>query len=185
MGKKRTDTSADPAQTDATAADQAGDAGSTKTDPLADWQQQASYNLEQWQRTQAELDNLHKRAIKEKLEARQAGEKQVILELLPVVDNFDRALQHVPSEQAGNSWLTGVTYIHKQLLDALKECGVEPLALQVGDMFDPQTQHAVEHQPSDTIPADHILAVMTKPYTLGIELLRPGTVIVSSGQEVK
>lgn len=143
---------------------------------------EASNYLGQWQRAQADLENLQKRSVTERGEAIEAARKGVILDLLPVVDNFDRALAHVPAEQAESGWLTGITYIHKQLIDFLGEYDVRPVAVKPGDAFDHNWHHAVQTVASE-YPADQIVSVITVPYTMKGELLRPGNVTVSSGPE--
>lgn len=137
--------------------------------------------LDQWKRTQAELDNLLKRSAKERSEAVLYARSHLLLELLPVVDNFERALAHVPDGESENTWLKGVTYIHKQLIDFLREQGVEKEEVAAGDVFDPHRHHAVQQVPHASIAADHVVAVITHPYTFNGELLRPGAVTVSAG----
>lgn len=139
--------------------------------------------LAQWQRAQADLENLQKRTVTEKAEAVDWAQRQVILDLLPVVDNFDRALAHVPADQKESGWLTGITYIHKQLLDFLARYDVMKVDLAPGAPFDHNRDHAVQTVPSEEIPADHIVSVIAAPYQIKGELLRPGSVIVSSGPE--
>lgn len=139
--------------------------------------------LEQWQRAQADLENLQKRAVRERLEAVDGAQKGIILDLLPVVDNFDRALAHVPADQQNSGWLTGITYIHKQLLDFLGEYDVRRVDIKPGDAFDHNQHHAVQTVASE-YPADQIVSVIAAPYLMKGELLRPGSVTVSSGPEV-
>ena len=138
--------------------------------------------LEQWQRTQADLENLQKRSHKERVEAADWAQKQIILDLLPVVDNFDRALAHVPADQQESGWITGITYIHKQLLDFLSTYDVVKVDIAPNTMFDPKQHHAVQTVNSD-LPKDQIVSVIAAPYLMKGELLRPGSVTVSHGPD--
>jgi len=147
--------------------------------------------LEKWQRAQADLDNLQKRSQKERTEAVDWAQKQVLLDLLPVVDNFDRAMAHlpagrqgVPADQQMSGWLTGITYIQKQLLDFLGSYDVVKVDLLPGTPFDPNQHHAVQTVASE-LPKDQIVSVIAAPYTIKGELLRPGSVTVSQGSEKK
>lgn len=146
-----------------------------------DWEAEATANLANWHRAEAEIDNLKKRAVKEKQESMEYAKRQLILDLLPVVDNFDRALEHVPTDQAASGWLTGITYIQKQLLDVFRQYQVEKVDVKAGDPFDHHTMHAVEQKADETVPGDHIIAIISSPYKMGEELIRPGAVIVSAG----
>jgi molecular chaperone GrpE len=140
--------------------------------------------MEQWQRAQADLENLQKRSQKERVEAADWAQKQIILDLLPVVDNFDRALAHVPADQQESGWLTGITYIHKQLLDFLSTYDVVKVDIAPNTMFDPNQHHAVQTVSSE-LPKDQIVSVIAAPYLMKGELLRPGSVTVSSGEDNK
>jgi len=141
-------------------------------------------HFEQWQRARADLENLQKRSQKERVEAVDWAQKQIFLDLLPVVDNFDRAMAHVPADQQTSGWLTGITYIQKQLLDFLGSYDVVKVDLLPGTPFDPNQHHAVQTVASE-LPKDQIVSVIAAPYTIKGELLRPGSVTVSQGSEKK
>lgn len=156
-----------------------------KTDPTPEtdvWEEQAKANLENWKRTAAELENLTKRAQQAREQYTRFATRELILDLLPVVDNFDRALAHVPAEQNGNDWLVGVTYIHKQLLEVLERNGVTVVEIKVGDQFDPATMHATSSEASEQ-PKDAVLTVMNQAYKLNNEVIRPANVTVSAGSK--
>ena len=88
---------------------------------------------EQLQRAQAELANYKKRVERDKGEFAKYASKEVILDLLPVVDNFERAIEHVPAADKESNWLMGITYIHKQLLEMLANHSVVKTEVKLGD----------------------------------------------------
>lgn len=143
--------------------------------------QVVSDHVEQLKRAQAELSNLQKRTDREKIEFAKFANQELILQLLPVIDNFDRALAHVPEADRHSNWLTGVTYIHKQLLDVLGSQGVELKEVKVGDQFDAHYQNAIEHRPSE-LPENAVMQIINQAYTMQGTVIRPATVVVSSGQ---
>jgi len=151
---------------------------STKTN----WEQEAKQNLENWQRAQAELENTKKRLAKDKEEFIKFATKELVLDLLPIIDNFDRAIEHVPADNQNSDWLTGITYIHKQLLDMLTSYQVNKVEAKVGDQFDQGQHNAIERMESDQ-PENTIIKVINQAYTMNGEVIRPAAVIVSAGKK--
>ncbi len=147
------------------------------------WEEQASEYLTNWQRTQAELENVRKRSVSEREQYTKFATRELILDLLPVLDNFERALAHVPADQADSGWLTGITYIHKQLVEALESHGVTPGTVKPGDPFDEATMHATSREPHADHPENTVIAVVGQAYSMNNEIIRPASVIVSAGSE--
>ncbi|MDO8472082.1 MAG: nucleotide exchange factor GrpE [bacterium] len=143
-----------------------------------------SDHVEQLKRAQAELANLQKRTEREKGEFARFANQELIIDLLPVLDNFDRALQHVPEADQNSNWLTGVTYIQKQLLEVLNRQGVSVKEVKVGEMFDAGSQHAIEHRQSDQ-PENTVIQVINQAYVMNDTVIRPAAVIVSAGKDAK
>ena len=153
------------------------------TPEKTDWETTAREHLTNWQRAQADLDNMRKRSEIEKSQYTKFATRELVLDLLPVLDNFERALAHVPSDQAESGWLTGITYIHKQLLDALTSHGVTAGTVKPGDPFDETVMHATSHEPSTEHPANTVITVVGQAYSMNNEIIRPASVIVSAGSE--
>ncbi len=131
-------------------------------------------------RRQAEFDNYRKRVEREKGEIYQHARAEVLLELLPVLDNFERAL--VSLEKSGNdaeALRQGVELIHKQLNDAVTRMGLEPVE-SVGQTFDPNLHEAVTTEPSEDHEEDTIIEEFQRGYRLGTRLLRPAKVKVAA-----
>jgi molecular chaperone GrpE len=126
-------------------------------------------------RATAEFDNYRKRTERERRELNEAASIDLIREILPVVDDFERALA-APGWEA--STRRGMELIHRQLLDSLRRRGVEPLEV-LGLPFDPSWHEAVAADPADGRPDGEITAEVRRGYRLGQRLLRPAQVKVA------
>ncbi len=102
--------------------------------------------VEKWQRAIADFENYKRQTAKQNEEFRKYATENVITEILPVVDNFQASLEHIPEEEKNGGWVTGILYIQKQLLDVLASHGVEPMNVQVGDIFDANLHEAIKSQ---------------------------------------
>lgn len=133
---------------------------------------------EKWQRALAEAENMRKRFEQERQGLRQYALEGFVLDLLPVVDNFYRATEHIPEDQRNASWVTGIQYIQKSLVDTLEKYGVQEISTNVGDVFNPVLHEAVEAVAGD-LPEDHITTITRKGYRLHDRIIRPVQVIVN------
>lgn len=131
-------------------------------------------------RSQAELDNFRKRMVREKEEAIRFANTSLLERLLPVVDNFELGLDAAKTATDAASIAQGMSMVHKQLQDFLKDNGAEVIPTD-GVAFDPNLHEAVSHQPHAEIPDGHVTQQLRKGYKLKDRLLRPATVIVSKG----
>lgn len=96
------------------------------------------------QRTRADFENYRKRVEIEKQNARTAGESMAILRLLPVIDNIERAIVHVPEDLADNKWAQGITGLVKQLEKALDSLNLVRIEATPGTVFDPELHEAIQ-----------------------------------------
>lgn len=128
-------------------------------------------------RTLADFENYRKRADREKAEFFKYALNGLIKDLLPVLDNFDRALEHA---EEGDDFHKGVLLIYKQLWDVLQRHGVKPIG-QAGAHFDPNIHEAVVTEEDPAVPAHTVLAILQKGYFLHDRLLRPALVKVAVG----
>ena len=133
---------------------------------------------EQVLRARAEFDNFRKRTARETARLRKTAAQATILDLLPVVDNLERALEHVEDKTHGLA--QGMEMVSKQFCDALAAHGVEPIPA-LGEPFDPNVHEAMAHQPSEEYPADTVMIEFQRGYMLDDLVLRPTKVVVSSG----
>ncbi len=132
-------------------------------------------------RTTAEFDNYRKRVERERREWSEAAIADVIRELLPVIDDFERALSvsvEPGAPAAAAQYRDGVDLIRRQLLEVLRRHGVEPFDA-VGRDFDPEWHEAVITEPADGYREGEITAELRRGYRIGQRLLRPAMVKVA------
>ena len=134
-----------------------------------------------WRRTQADFENFRRHVESERAETARFGVGQMMLKLVPILDNFRRSAAHIPADQQNSEWIKGVQLIEKQLETTLKEEGLEEI---VGEgEFNPHLHEAISHEPHDSVPAHHVIAVVESGWRVGEKILRPAKVRVSSGHE--
>src|SRR3954471_19394238 len=126
-------------------------------------------------RAQAEFDNARKRAAKEQQDFRDFAMADAIKSLLPVVDNFERALQ---SKSEAGDFRSGVELIYKQLRDVLTKLGVQPIAAK-GEPFDPHVHEAIEMVETPDAADHEVLEEWQRGYKYKDRLLRPAMVRVA------
>jgi len=131
-------------------------------------------------RTHAELENYRKRVHREMEDLRKYAAVGIIGELLPVIDNADRAI--AAAEQAGESesLLTGFQMLKTELQEILRRHHCQPIVPQ-GEPFDPNVHEAISQLPSDEVPAGHVMEVTLTGYKLHDRVVRPAQVVVSKG----
>lgn len=134
-------------------------------------------------RRQAEFDNYRKRVERERSELYQHGREDVLIQFLPVVDNFERALSSLEeSEGDAEALRRGVELIHKQFKDALSKLGLEAVEA-VGRTFDPHVHEAVTTEATDKHKENTVIEEFQRGYKIGDRLLRPAKVKVASSPE--
>lgn len=132
---------------------------------------------DRWLRKTAEFDNYRKRVERERREQADQAVVDLLLELLLVVDDFDRALT-MDAGDGGSAYRKGVELIHTKLQDVLRKHGVRPLEA-VGADFDPNVHQAVMQEPSETHREGEVIGELRKGYMMGERLLRPAMVKVA------
>lgn len=128
-------------------------------------------------RVQAEFDNFKKRSQKEKEAERKYKSQDLANELLPVLDNFERALQVEVTDET-KSLFEGITMVYRQLQDALKSQGVEEIEAE-GKDFDPNLHHAVMQVEEEDKDSNIVVEVLQKGYMLKDRVIRPAMVKVN------
>ncbi len=127
------------------------------------------------QRRQAEFDNFRRRTEREKAEFTQYAGTELIREILPIVDDFERALK---SDPAGKDYAKGIEMIYNRMADTLKKVGLEPIDT-AGKVFDPHIHQAVEKVHTADAEDNSILGEFQKGYYFKGKLLRPSMVKVA------
>lgn len=141
--------------------------------------QEAEY-LDGWQRARAELANARKRFQREREQAYANAKADLLIRLLPVADDFERAFESCPDDPKTATWVDGVRLVQRKFLGFLDQEGVAPIEAASHE-FDPNLHQAVTHEPSAEVPDGHVIAEMQKGYKVGDRVLRPAVVRVSSG----
>ncbi len=128
-------------------------------------------------RVQAEYDNFKRRSQKEKDAALKYKSQDLVSELLPAMDNFERALQVEVNEQTA-SFVEGMTMIYNQLKESLKSQGVEEIA-STGETFDPNLHHGVMQVEDEEVESNTVVEELQKGYMLKDRVIRPAMVKVN------
>lgn len=129
-------------------------------------------------RTLADFDNYRKRIQADWQKAVEFAAERLVYELLPVLDNFQRALEAADRTQDIRSFAQGVRMIYTQMLQTLQREGLEPIDPQ-DELFDPKYHEAVDTAESDTVEPNRVIQVLERGYLFKGKLLRPAKVIVS------
>lgn len=146
-------------------------------DPIETLQEEKQALQDRLLRTAAEFDNYRKRIDRERREQADAAAAAILSDLLPIIDDLERALQS-PSGGDADAYRKGVELIHKQMMDLLRKRGVKPIEA-VGTDFDPNYHQAVVHEVSPDHREGEVMEVLRSGYMLGDRLLRPAMVKVA------
>jgi len=133
---------------------------------------------EKYMRLAADFDNFRKRTLKEREEAHQFGHQNLVKDLLPTVDNLERAIAHARESEEGGGLLEGVELVHRELQAALSKHGIAAIDPK-GEAFDPALHEAMAQLPDASVPPNTVIEVFQKGYQLRARLLRPARVVVS------
>lgn len=144
----------------------------------SEWQLKAEEYLSDLKRVQADFENYKKRQAESQKELGGYLIEKLVLDIIPVLDNFRAATMHVPPEQKESPWVVGIQYIEKQLEDVVKQNGVEVIEAKVGDEFDPTIHEAVSHESEEESEKQVIAKVLQNGFRLGGKVIRPAKVSV-------
>lgn len=147
-------------------------------DPLATAQLELQRVREQLLRTAADFDNYRKRSRRETEDGERRAREEVLRELLPVFDNFERAAQHAETATDIKSLAEGVSLVMRIFLDTLSRLGVERLQA-IGQAFDPALHEAVQQLETADHPPGTVVAEIVPGYRMGERLVRPAMVVVA------
>jgi len=178
-GGEESDDAPDPAAADA---DADGDAADSEPDPEADLRERAGKAdgyLDLAQRTQADFDNYRKRMTREVRAAQERGVGRLARELLPALDNLERALAAVESADHEHHLTQGIRLVATELSAALGRTGIQAYDPK-GERFDPTHHEAVAQQPFEGAEPGTVAQVLQPGYRLNETILRPARVIVAS-----
>jgi molecular chaperone GrpE len=144
-------------------------------------QQQRDDYYQRLLRKSAEFENFRKRTERERQALSEAAAADLLAELLPLVDDLERALKADPGTEGAEAYRRGVELIHRQLSEILRKRGVRPIEA-LGADFDPYYHQAVAHEPVPDRRDGEIIEEFRRGYMLGDRLLRPSMVKVAKGE---
>ena len=145
---------------------------------LAEAKKKAEEYLASWQRSQADFSNYRRRMIQEQQDHLLNANASLFCDILPVLDDLELAINHVPEEHSKNKWVEGVRLVERKFKSILEKQGVKPICA-LGMAFDPSLHEAIKQEKG---PEGSVIAEVQKGYTLNSKLIRPSRVIVGSGK---
>ncbi len=148
---------------------------------LAEETEKASQYKDNWQRAEADLVNFRKRTEQEKNEITKFANSALLCSLLPVLDDFERAFEAVPPEQAEAGWLEGMKLILRKFQSVLESQGVSKIEA-AGKPFDPSIHEAIAQQDGEE---GIVLQEVQKGYMYKDKVLRPSMVVVGNGAQIE
>lgn len=151
----------------------------TLKNQLQSIEQERNQYLELLQRTRADFENYQKRVHRDMQQERRYCASPIVLDLLPVIDNLERAMEAAKKAGETGPLTQGVAMVQNQLTDALKRHGITPIEA-LNKPFDPTLHQAVMQQPSKDHPPNTVLQVLQQGFMIHDRVLRPASVIVSA-----
>ena len=150
-----------------------------KEDQEVDWQAEAEKYRDSYVRTQAEMENMKKRLEREKADFVKYANDNLVKDLLPILDNLERALEHAKAEgENGQGLISGVQLTYDGFVSVLERFGVKAVSA-LGEKFDPNFHEAVMQKEDPDVEANTVIEQVQKGYLLNERLVRPALVVVS------
>lgn len=165
--------------TEQTLDDQDPEQAEAQPDPLDELRREKDAVQDRLLRTAAEFDNYRKRVERERRDLADYMKADILAELLPILDNFERAMQTSTGGET-EPLRKGVELIHRQMVEFLRKRGVTPIDA-LGADFDPNFHQAVIHEPSPSHREGEVIEELQRGYMVGDKLLRPTMVKVAKG----
>ena len=176
--RKKKKTKEEPVERAETAAE-AEEAGTIGIEELKVQARQRDEFLDLLQRTRAEFSNYRKRIERNRLEWGDRAVGDFVQKLLPVLDDFDRALAHAGEASDLEGFVEGIRLVEQKIYDVLKTDGVEPFQPEEGQPFDPAEHEAITVEITDDLPDQTVSEVLLKGYRQHDRILRPAQVKVA------
>jgi molecular chaperone GrpE len=148
---------------------------------LTDTREEAGKNYDLYMRTYAEMENIRKRGIREREELAKYANESLIKEILPVIDNLDKAISHAQNDENSSALLEGLELTRDGLMKVLQKAGLNEVEA-LGKPFDPSFHESVSQQIDDTVAPGHVITELQKGYLLNGRLVRPSMVVISQGE---
>lgn len=137
---------------------------------------------ENWKRCVADFENYKKRQRENAKDMIAFSNMNLVLQILPVLDNFHASTNHIPEDQKENPWVIGIMHIQKQLEKVLENNGVSEISIKIGDRFNPEIHEAISQDTKETDintkKTNQVKKVLMKGYKMGDRVIRAGRVTV-------
>ena len=150
----------------------------SETEGMEALKERAELNYKNWQRSAADFINYKRRVEEERSEQARMANAAMVINILPVFDDLERAIATVDAHLAGLNWVQGIDAIYRKFGRLLDAMGVKPIEAE-GERFDPSQHEAVGRQPGED---GKVLYVVQQGYRLGDRVIRPAMVIVGNGE---
>ncbi|MBF6600758.1 MAG: nucleotide exchange factor GrpE [Dehalococcoidia bacterium] len=144
---------------------------------LEEEREKAKSYYQSWQRSAADFQNFKRRVEDERSETARLANAALIINMLPLLDDLERALKNVDGHLAGLTWVDGVRLIYRKFQALIEMAGAEEIAAD-GETFDPARHEAVSQAPGEE---NKVVSVVQKGYRLGDRVIRPAMVVVGRG----
>lgn len=151
--------------------------GSLKS-KIKELDEKANLNYDRYLRALAEMENFKKRAARERADLLRCAGEDLLLEILPVVDNLERTISHLTDNMDAHKIIEGVNLINKQFIQALQKSGVSSIE-QAPCAFDPSVHQALQRIDDKSVPDDTVVEILQKGYVLNGKVVRPAMVKVA------
>ncbi len=145
---------------------------------LAAAKEEAANNMDSFLRAQAELSNARKRFEKQQVHVYTNANADLVVKLLPALDDFGRAMENVPETISEDNWFEGIELVQRKLLGILESLNLKEIEA-VGQLFDPNFHDALAQEPSDEYESGTVTREMIKGYRIGDKVVRPSLVYVA------
>jgi molecular chaperone GrpE len=147
---------------------------------IKETQNESQENYDLYMRTYAEMENIKKRAKKEREDLAKYANESLIKEILPVIDNLQKAISHAQNDNNPSGLVEGVGLILDNLIKTLEKIGLKEVEAE-GKPFDPNFHEAISQQVDDKVAPGHVIMELQKGYLLNERLIRPSIVVISQG----
>ena len=165
-------------------ADSAKDSQPTSEDEIARLKEELASAKDQNLRLYAEFENFKRRNAKERLELMSSANQEVMHAMLPILDDFERAIKNIEKADDNNALLEGVKLIYNKMLETLKQKGLKPMDSSIGEEFDVERMEAITRLPvPDKKEHNKVIDEVERGYLLGDKVLRYARVVVAHNEE--
>jgi len=147
---------------------------------VKDTEKKSQENYDLYMRTYAEMENIKRRGIKERQELSKYANESLIKEILPVIDNLQKAISHAQNDKNPSGLVEGIELTLDGLMATLEKAGLKEVEAE-GKPFDPNFHEAISKQIDDKIGPGHVITELQKGYVLNGRLIRPSMVVISEG----